>query len=1121
MVRVDGAFLDAVVQVGHLADGAPRRADPHPVALLDAHASSVLRVDLNTRGRPQFAAPRQLTMLGVEVHRLAGTSGHDERVVVAVLLQVLLVLFHQMIALVVVIDVGVARLDLVGLVLVVVARSFHLGVLRLEPVRELVDIRDLAVVGGAVRAAGFREGLRAVGDVRLGDGGPDLDLGGRGHERALLVDGGVQVVTTLLTTVAHLPAAIRAPTLGMPLAAVEPAFLLELRSVLREVGAVRELFDLPPVGGVLEHAVLLLFVRDVAAHLHEVVVVQVVPLVVLGVAVVPHHAHGLVQADNGNRVVDAVAHRLDSTLTSTEQTAGALGHAAGVDLKPVQDGDDDVGAAVVRTAPQVEVQPEVQASQCFPSLKQVGLVHEVAGHAHAAVNLVRGVDAVDGVPNGCGVSPAVPVAQQREALSGNLLLVALERGLQTRPGTRALVRAALALCNPVRLVVRGHMVAVALGQRGLLVDEVLHKVLNQRDLVLDGQVARGVAQLHGANTVADAPVARLVVGDQHVRAAAAAVDLGLGRTAVAGGLVGVAGDAGDDLQGAGVLHRVARLVGSQLIVDAAVAMQRVQARGVDLHGLDNLLSRNLGHALAVLGRVLGKAVGESFPNGAGLDGGAVLQLDVNAAGEQRGVLRQTHGVGLLAALVALVPVRVVRGVGRVGEVRRVGQPRVGDDGLVGVLDPRTGGRDLVLLALPLAGLGVPVGRLVVVLIPADEAAVAVLLRRRLPPLADPFAVNVGLGQDTGLHVDAAVHLLEPALLRAAVLLRIPQERGVGPTANEQIVVSFVVQNPLEPRQRQAQVGTNTQRQPQVGFLSQRRHARVNQYMLVSALATVYNGTVRGVVVGILSCGAPLHVHERTLLDFHPGRTDFVGQDTGEVARALADLVRQVGVRGREDGLQGAVRGLRPHAGRAAHGEVGFAAVLGNDLVELGASLVKGVGQGNADPTGIVLALGFRALQAVAQTIGMVQCEHRRLRLRAAVAAAVSVGFVALNLDHLVVLDGNPRTALNFTASAAARTDALHFTGRRISTLGQSRGRRCCEPHGCGSTRHSGRLQEAAASQRKFRHMLLLSFSDSFLLRLPHWERGAVPAPCLRLQGGREGGGGGRAGCGYGAAFPMR
>ncbi len=946
----------------------------------------------------------------------------------------------------------------------VVTRSIDLGVLRLEPVRELVDVRDLAVVGGAIRAAGLREGLGAVGDVGLGDGGPDLDLGGRGHEGALLVDGGVQVVATLLTTVAHLPATIGAPALGMPLAAVEPALFLELRRILREVGAVGVLLDLPPIGGVLEHAVFLLFVGNVAAHLDEVVVVEVVPLVVLGVAVVPHDAHGLVQADDANRVVDAVAHRLDGTLAGAEEAACALGHAAGVDLKPVQAGNDDVGAAVVRAAPQVEVQPEVQAGQSLPGLKQVGLVHEVAGHAHAAVDLVGRVDAVDGVPDGRGVGPAVPVAKQREALSGDLLGVAVEGRLQARPCAGALVGAALALGDPPSLVVRRHVVAVALGQRRLLVDEVLDEVLDQRDLVLDGQVARRVAELHRADAVADAPVTRLVVGDQHVRAAAAAVDLGLGRTAVAGGLVGVAGDAGDDLQRTGVLHRVAGLVGSQLVVDAAVAVQRVQARRVDLDGLDDLLGGNLGDGLAVFGRILGQAVVKGFPNGVGLDGRAVLQLDLDAAGEQRGVLRQAHGVGLLAALVALVPVRVVGGIGRIGEVRRVGQPSVGNDRLVGMLDPGTGRRDLVLLALPLARLGIPVGRLVVVLVPADEAAIAVLLVCGLPPLADPVAVDVGLGQDTGLHVDAAVHLHEPALLRAAILLRIPQERGVGPATDEQVVVGLIVDDPLQPRQGQAQVGTDAQRQPQVGFLSQRRHARVNKNMLISALRAVNNRTVGGVVVGVLGCGAPLHVHQRTLLNLHPGRTDFVGQNTGEVARALADLVCQMGIRGREDGLQGAVRRLSPNAGRAAHREVGLSAVLLDDLIELGAGLVKGIGQADADPAGIVLTLRVRALQAVAQTIGMVQCEHGRLRLRAAMTTAVGVRFIALDLDHLIILNGNPRTAFNLAACTAARTDTLDLASRCIRALSKRRGRRSCKPHGCGSARHCGRLQEAATSQ---------------------------------------------------------
>ena len=1013
VVRVDRALLDAVVQVHDLADGAPRAADPNPLPLLQPQARCVVGVHLQTRAGPQLAAPRQLAMLGVEVHRLAGARRHDERAV-RMRRQRLLVFLHQMVALVVVVDVGVRRLDLVDQRGVEVLGVRYARVLRLHPVGELVDVGDVRI--DRVRAG---EGGCAVGDVRFGDGGPHLHLGSGGHEAALLVDGRVQVVAALLATVAHLPTAVRAPTLGVPLAAVEPAFFLELRRVLREVGAVGVLLGLPPVGGVLEHAVLLLLVADVAAHLHEVVVVQVVPFVVFRVAVVPHHAHGLVQADDGNRVVDAIAHRLHAALPGTEDAARALRHAARVHLEPVQHGDHDVGAAVVRAGPQVEVQPEVQTGERLPSLQQVGLVHEVARHAHAAVDLVRRVDAVDGVPDGSGVGPSVPVAQQREALGGNLLLVAVERRLERRPRAAGLVGAALTLGDPARLFGGGNLVAVALGQGRFLVDEVLHEVLDQRDLVFHGQVARGVAQLHGAHV--QAPVLRLMVGHQHVGAAAAAVHLGLRRTAVAGGLVGVAGDAGDQLQRAGVLHRVARLVGSKLVVDAAVAVQRVQARRVDAHALLDLVDRHLGDLGHVLQRVLLQAVGERLPHRVGADGGAVLQLHLHAAGEQRRVLGQPGRVRALAALVALVPVGVVLRVGRIGELGGVGQPGVRDDGLVRMLDPGARRRDLVLLALPLAGLGIPVRRLVVVLVPADEALVAALV---VPVLADPLGVAVGLGQDAALHVDAAVHFHEPTLRRAAVLLGVPQERGVRPTAHERVVVRLVVEDPLEPTQRQAQVGAHAQRQPHVGFLAQRRHAGIHQDVLVGALRAVHHRTVRGVVVRVLRRGAPLHVHQRALLNLHPRRADLVGEDAAEVARTLADLVGQVRVRRGEDGLQRAVRRLRPHARGAAHGEVGFPAVLLHDLLELGTRLVERLGKRDAHPTGVVLAFGVRALHAVAQTIGMVQSQHGRLRLRAAVTAAVSVGLVALDLDDLVVLNGHPHAALHLAARAAAGADAL-------------------------------------------------------------------------------------------------
>ncbi len=120
------------------------------------------------------------------------------------------------------------------------------------------------------------------------------------------------------------------------------------------------------------------------------------------------------------------------------------GHAAGVGLQPVGAGEHVVGGAVVRARPQVDVHPEVQLRQRVPRLQQIRLVHEVAGHADAAVKLVGGIDLADGVPNGGGVGPGVPEAQKREALGGDLIGIVLERGLQAREGTRSLVVAALA-----------------------------------------------------------------------------------------------------------------------------------------------------------------------------------------------------------------------------------------------------------------------------------------------------------------------------------------------------------------------------------------------------------------------------------------------------------------------------------------------------------------------------------------------------------------------------------------------------------------------------------------------------------------------------------------------------
>ena len=309
-----------------------------------------------------------------------------------------------------------------------------------------------------------------------------------------------------------------------------------------------------------------------------------------------------------------------------------------------------------------------------------------------------------------------------------------------------------------------------------------------------------------------------------------------------------------------------------------------------------------------------------------------------------------------------------------------------------------------------------------------------------------------------------VHFLEPALVGLTVLFGVVQERSVGPTAHEEVVVGLVVDDPLQPAQGHGQVGAHAQRQPHVGFLSQRGHAGVDEDMLVGALAAIDHGAVGRVVVGIFGSGAPLDVDQRALFDFHPRRADFVGQDAGEVARALADLVGQMRVRRGEDRLERAVGRLRPHARGAAHGEAGFAAVLVGDLAQLGAGLVERLAEADAHPARVVFALGVGALHAIAQTVGMVQGQHGRLRLGAAVTTAVGARFVALDLDHLVVLDGDPNAALDFAASTAAGTDALNFTCRLVFALCKRVGRLCRESQRCSGAGDGCRLHEATACQ---------------------------------------------------------
>ena len=652
------------------------------------------------------------------------------------------------------------------------------------------------------------------------------------------------------------------------------------------------------------------------------------------------------------------------------------------------------------------------------------------------MQLVHGVDVATGIVHGCRVGPVGPVTRQGEAVGADHVQVLVDHGLVCRPFRVGLVVAALAVGDPVRLFIGGDAVAVALGQRGAFVDELLHPRLDKRHLFFDGEVSRRVAQGQRAHDgIFHAPGLGVLGHVEHeVVPAGLRGKLVLRRAAVPGGDIAVARDGGQDLQGAAVLHAVAVVVDGQLVVDAAVAVQGVEARGVGDARLLDLLRRNLGDLGGVLEGVLLKALDERLPSGLGRDGLAVGQLHLHAAGRERGAFGQSERIGARTSLVARMPVLVVLGIFGIGELRGVGQPCVGDDRLVGMLDPGARGGDAMALALPDALLGVPVRGLVVVLVPADEALVAAFV---IPVLVDPVGVAVGLGDQAARQVDAAGALPHPALIGAPVLLGVPQEGGVRPAAHEQIVVRAVVDDPADHAAQKRHVGAHAQGQPDVGFLAERGHTRVDEDVLVGALRDVHDASARRVVVGVLDSGAPLHVHEGLLLHFHPRCGVLVGHDGGEVARALADLLGCDGVRRVEQVFERCVRGHAVDARRAARGEHRFAAILVDDLVELGAGLVEGLGQRDALPARILFALGVRALLAVAKPVGVVEGHHGGLRLGAAVTAAVGALLVAFDAGDDAVDDRHPYAAFVLAACAAARADVLHVLARaRVLSFGE-------------------------------------------------------------------------------------
>ena len=227
--------------------------------------------------------------------------------------------------------------------------------------------------------------------------------------------------------------------------------------------------------------------------------------------------------------------------------------------------------------------------------------------------------------------------------------------------------------------------------------QVLHEVLDQRNLVLDGKVARRVAQLHGARRPRGCPSRR---GSWSVTSMLARPQQpstwALEEPRLPAGSSELPVMQAMSLQRAGVLHRVARLVGGQLVVDAAVAVQRVQAGGVGAHRLFDLLGRNLGDLAVRVARCTRSRLSlERLPHGAGLDGRAVLR-----ASPQR---RRGTAPGSSASPWGWTsrPSRCPRLSSRRRRSDRPGRRTCegsgshasAHDGLVGMLDPRAGGGD--------------------------------------------------------------------------------------------------------------------------------------------------------------------------------------------------------------------------------------------------------------------------------------------------------------------------------------------------------------------------------------------------------------------------------------------
>ena len=166
----------------------------------------------------------------------------------------------------------------------------------------------------------------------------------------------------------------------------------------------------------------------------------------------------------------------------------------------------------------------------------------------------------------------------------------------------------------------------------------------------------------------------------------------------------------------------------------------------------------------------------------------------------------------------------------------------------------------------------------------------------------------------------------------------------------------------------------------------------------------------------------MHIDARTAHGLHPG-VGVGGINGGCIeARALANLVGLNCIGRVEALLVSAVGTHGPDTARAAHGEIGLVAVLVLELLELGAENFFSLVPADALPTGIVGALGVRALHGILDAVGVIGGLERRLALGAVVAHRTEAARVAFGLDDLAVFDVDPDAALHLAAATAGAPD---------------------------------------------------------------------------------------------------